>query len=221
LKYFFSHNTKNNIVMTRIILSYLLLLSCSSTAVEGFVIPQSCHQPSSTLLNAKKSKGFGAAKEATNPKPKSKQTPSPVPQQAEIQSQPASINPFPEREEADLSLGKAALEKMRRERAEQRNAELRKIKELKETDAMLQESSEAAVIPERVAQRMGNRMLLFVGIPLFGSLASFVGFWYMATYRDMEFQPALVAASTIALLAVGLVVRAAWKRDSFCFTLMF
>ena len=70
---------------------------------------------------------------------------------------------------------------------------------------MLQDSSEGAVIPEKVAQRMGNRMLTFVGVPLFGSMAAFVGFWYMATYRDMEFQPALVAASTIALLAVGLV----------------
>jgi len=94
---------------------------------------------------------------------------------------------------------------LRRGRAEQRNEELRKIKELKDVDAMLQDSSEAAVIPEKVAQRMGNRMIPFVGIPLFGSMAAFIGFWYMATYRDMEFQPALVASSTIAFLLIGLV----------------
>jgi len=72
---------------------------------------------------------------------------------------------------------------------------------------MLRESPEAAVIPEKVAQRMGKRMLPFVGIPLFGAMGSFVGFWYFATYRDQEFQPALVAAVSIGLLAMGLVVR--------------
>jgi len=34
-----------------------------------------------------------------------------------------------------------------------------------------------------------------------------------ATYRDVEFQPALVAGSTIALLAVGLVVRKNKTKD--------
>jgi hypothetical protein len=54
---------------------------------------------------------------------------------------------------------------------------------------------------------MGGRMLPFVGVPLFGAMGTFVGFWYMATYRDVEFEPALVAATTIVLLVVGLVVR--------------
>lgn len=106
----------------------------------------------------------------------------------------------------DLSQGKLALEKMRREKVEQRNQELRKIREVQDIDQMVRESPEAAVIPEKVAQRMGQRMLPFVGIPLFGSMASFVGFWYMATYRDMEFQPVLVATTSLVLLAVGIVV---------------
>jgi hypothetical protein len=119
------------------------------------------------------------------------------------------INPYDKREETetDLSMGKAALDKLRRERAESRNEELQKLKEVQEIDEMLRTTPEAAVIPERVAQRMGKRMLPFVGIPLVGSMASFVGFWYMATYQDMEFQPALVATTSIVLLAVGLVVR--------------
>jgi hypothetical protein len=104
-------------------------------------------------------------------------------------------------------MGKAALDKLRRERAEQRNQELAKMKQVRDMDQLVRESPEAAVIPEKVAQRMGARMLPFVGVPLFGGMASFVGFWYMATYRDMEFQPALVATTTIVLLAVGLVVR--------------
>jgi hypothetical protein len=106
----------------------------------------------------------------------------------------------------NLSQGKAALDKLRRERAEQRNEEIRKMREVQQVDEMLRESPEAAAIPEKVAQRMGRRMLPFVGIPLFGAMGSFVGFWYMATYRDMEFQPVLVATTSLVLLAVGLVV---------------
>lgn len=79
------------------------------------------------------------------------------------------------------------------------------MRELRETDALLAEDGGAAVIPEKVAQRMGKRMLPFVGIPLFGSSASFVVFWYLATYKDLEFQPALVAFTSVAFLAVGLL----------------
>lgn len=66
---------------------------------------------------------------------------------------------------------------------------------------------------------MGKRMLPFVGIPLFGSFASFIGFWYMAVYRDMEFQPALVATTSFVFLAIGLlgitysVLSASWDDD--------
>ena len=183
--------------MYKTILSLSLLLGVT---VQGFVLPSAQQQHSKyTSLNAK---GFGE---------------SPTPKKKKAALAPVIIDPntivdpeqttFSEEPTQDLSMGKAALERMRRERAEKRNAELRQIKEVQEVDAMLQESPGAAAIPEKVAQRMGKRLLPFVGIPLIGGMGSFVGFWYMATYRDMEFQPALVAASTIALLAVGLVVR--------------
>jgi len=82
----------------------------------------------------------------------------------------------------------------------------KKMKNIQDVDQMMLETGgEAAVIPEKVAQRMGKRMLPFVGIPLLGGMGTFVGFWYMATYRDLEFEPVLVAGTTIALLAVGLV----------------
>mmetsp|Transcript_123488 Transcript_123488/g.357059 ORF Transcript_123488/g.357059 Transcript_123488/m.357059 type:complete len:261 (+) Transcript_123488:68-850(+) len=189
--------------MYRIIAFSLLL--CSGVS-NGFFLPQTTTS-SPLVLHAK---GFGT-----------KDTPSPKKKQ-QIESPPPvkeSSEPFPKREESDMSQGKAALEKMRRERAEKRNEELKKVKEVQEVDAMLRESPEAAVIPEKVAQRMGMRMLPFVGIPLFGAMGSFVGFWYMATYRDMEFQPALVAATSIALLATGLIgitysiMSASWDPD--------
>lgn len=196
-----------------IIAASLLL---TSGAVEGFVAPQSSHTRVNSLQA--KPKGFGA-KETPTSKPKAAppelNTPSAAAAPIDNPFAPSASSSSAE----DYSAGKAALERMRREKAEQRNAELRKIKELKEMDAMLQESSEGAVIPEKVAQRMGSRMLPFVGIPLFGSMGVFVGFWYMATYRDMEFQPALVAASTIAFLAVGLVgitysiMSTSWDED--------
>ena len=94
---------------------------------------------------------------------------------------------------------------MRRERAEQRDAELRRVRELLDTDKQVQEAP--AAIPERVAQRMGQRMLPFVGLPLLGSMATFVAFWYLATYKNMEFQPSLVATATVFFLVVGLLVR--------------
>lgn len=105
-----------------------------------------------------------------------------------------------------MNEGQKALEALRRERAEQRDAELRKVKEIKSVDEYLTRTPNAAVIPEKVAARMGKRMLPFVGLPLIGGMGSFVAFWYLATYRDMEFQPSMVAFTTIAILALGLVV---------------
>ena len=104
--------------------------------------------------------------------------------------------------------GSELLRTLRSRDAERRDAELRKLRDLREADALLAEDAGAAVIPEKVAMRMGSRMLPFVGIPLFGSFASFIGFWYMATYKDMEFQPAIVATTSFVFLAIGLMVRA-------------
>ena len=199
--------------MKSAIVGCIWLLAMSA---DAFFVPSttstSTRQTSSSLLpwsqlNAKKAKGFGT-QSSTQPKKKSSETPavqSPAPV-VESSSADNIPNPFTEPAPQDLSQGKIALERMRREQAEKRNEELRKVKEVKDIDAMLRESPEAAAIPEKVAQRMGKRMLPFVGVPLFGGMAAFVGFWYMATYRNVEFEPALVAASTIAILVVGLVV---------------
>ena len=106
-----------------------------------------------------------------------------------------------------MNSGQRALAEMRRQRAEAKNAELQKLQALVETDAQVRETP--AAIPEKVAQRMGSRMIAFVGLPLFLGLGSFVAFWYFATYKGMEFQPGLVAATTIGLLAISLLVRLA------------
>lgn len=102
--------------------------------------------------------------------------------------------------------GVEALARLRRQQAEQKDEELRAVREMKSMEKYVAEDPNAAVIPEQVAQRMGQRMLPFVGIPLFGVMGTFVVFWYLATYRNMEFQPALVAFSTIGILGVSLLV---------------
>ena len=103
--------------------------------------------------------------------------------------------------------GSQLLKELRRQEAEKRDEELRKLRDLRNTDALLaEEGTAASAIPERVAQRMGKRMLPFVGIPLFGSFASYIGFWYLATQKDLEFQPAVVATTSFVFLAIGLLV---------------
>jgi uncharacterized membrane protein len=123
-------------------------------------------------------------------KPQPAQPQTPLQQQQQQQSQPPQ----------SLNDGQKALAEMRRQNAEKRDAELRKVREMQLADAQVQDAP--AAIPEKVAQRMGARMLPFVGVPLFLGLASFVGFWYMATYKDLEFQP----TTTIVILATSLVV---------------
>lgn len=193
-----------DMMLCRIVLSLVLF----SWSAQGFFVPGGQHHTPTVL---KAAKGFGAKETPTTPKKKKQET-SPVPAEPASSSNDSLIsNPltdsFTSQEQTqDLSQGNKLLEEMRRGRAEQRNAELRKVKEVQEVDAMLRESPEAAVIPEKVAQRMGKRLLPFVGIPLIGGMGAFVGFWYMATYRDLEFEPSLVAGTTIGLLVVGLVV---------------
>jgi len=165
----------------------------------------------------KAGKGFGTPvepkKEPSKEKSSTPAVSTPPPQQTSVPVSSTVPPPVP-----DLNAGQKALAEMRRQKAQQRDAELQKMRQLQQQDQRAQEEA-AAAIPEKVAQRMGQRMLTFVGLPLFLWLGSFVGFWYMATYRDLEFQPALVATTTIVLLAVSLlgitysVMSTSWDED--------
>lgn len=185
-----------------------IILAFLSTGSHGFSPTPQSSRTHNFLEMAKGGKGFGSTPPPSPPKKKAPEKIQATQAAAPAEEEAVEFNPFDAAAQTptDTSRGKIALEKMRREKAEQRNAELQKMKEVVQQDQLVRESGgEAAVIPEKVAQRMGKRMLPFVGIPLFGSMAAFVGFWYMATYRDMEFQPVLVAGTTIALLATGLI----------------
>jgi hypothetical protein len=125
-------------------------------------------------------------------------TAAPEPREVELENEgsPASAEA--------LNPGQRALAKLRREREEQRDRELRQVRDMLAADAQVQGAP--AAIPERVAQRMGRRMLPFVGVPLAGSAATFVGFWYLRSYRNLEVQPSLVASASVFFLVVGLLV---------------
>ncbi|KAL3902300.1 MAG: hypothetical protein SGILL_010872 [Bacillariaceae sp.] len=198
------------------------------SATEAFVLPKFSSSNNAQSLSMAK-KGFGNTQPSTPPKKKN--APLPTPQTydeanavtAAAENQPpvpvtaSTTTTNTASSPPDTSQGKAALERMIQERADARNAELQAIQQVQQIDDMVKDAP--AAIPEKVAQRMGKRMLPFVGIPLFGSMASFIGFWYMATYRDMEFQPVLVATTSLVLLAVGIVgitysiMSASWDDD--------
>jgi hypothetical protein len=199
-------------------LMFCMILMMSTAVISSFV-PQNyfpCVRSTRTLaLNnssdrgGKKPRGFGTG--VSFPPTSAEETPnddshSPV----EDSTNAAST----------MSVGQRKLASLRAEQRAKKEEELRRVKELVAMEQYVREvDPNAAVIPERVASRMGKRMLPFVGIPLFGSMGAFVLFWYLATYQNLEFQPAMVATTTVAFLVLGLlgitysVMSASWDPD--------
>lgn len=202
------------------VLSLTLLAFCSTSAFQvspsrTFLLPHHGAVSHSTNLAtalhlAKKSKGFD--KSAPKPKPKPKEEPS---SQVDVTSTSAQ-----ERiDEEEMNAGQKALAKLRSQQQSSKDEELRQIKEIRSIDEFIRDDPTAAVIPEKVAMRMGSRMLPFVGIPLFGTMGAFVAFWYFRTYKNVEFETNVVAFTTIGLLVVGLlgitysVMSASWDPE--------
>lgn len=117
---------------------------------------------------------------------------------------PITTTPTPTAPGTTQNAGQRALAELRRKEAERKATELAKLQQLQQADAQVRDSP--AVIPEKVAQRMGTRMITLVGLPWIFGLAAFVAFWYLVTYKQYEFPPGLVATTTLALLASSLLV---------------
>jgi len=204
---------------------------CSVPIVQGFALinPNNIHHPTNRglihALSAKRrstSKGFGKVKTTSSSSPSFDTTEGSTAVNTGSVDTTSSNNDTPTPTTVELSTltgGQEALARLRRQDAERRDEELRAIREMRDVDSIVKNDPNAAVIPERVAQRMGKRMLPFVGIPLFGVMGTFVLFWYFATYKNMEFQPTLVAYSTIGVMTIGLlgitysVMSASWDED--------
>jgi len=179
------------------IVTFVLLLS----HVNSFAPIVSIPKRHIISIASRKGKGFGPPKPSRPDKKKEqpkeqleeqpKDDPNDVILPSRFESKPVGF-----REESPL-------QEMRRKQVEKKDAKLRKMKVVREMDEAVAE--EAPAIPEKVAMRMGQRMIPFVGIPLFLASGSFVVFWYLATYKDIEFQPVSVAATTIGLLVISLI----------------
>lgn len=183
---------KSTILLQASLLAYLIGSTAAFVVSQKTILRRTTAASSVVSLGA--AKGFGGDTEGSTKKKKSR---APV-------AESVSTSSAPERP-VELNAGQKALAEMRRQKAEEKDAELRRVRELLQTDKQVQKAP--ATIPEDVAQRMGKRMLPFVGLPLFLGMGAFVAFWYLAVYQNMEFQPALVAGSTIGILVLGLLVR--------------
>lgn len=198
-----------------IFFAFLTSFSCTS----AFLIPSLVSQHrvktsrlSLTPLSAKKNKGFSKKSKATS-------TAAPTPQASTTKTETEPTTSIPAVAIEQKNLGQQALDKLRDEATQKQVNEVEKIREIRSVDEFIRDDPTAAVIPEKVAMRMGKRMLPFVGIPLFGSMGAFVAFWYYATYKNVQFETGLVAITTIAFLVIGLVgitysvMSASWDPD--------
>lgn len=175
-------------------------------SVDAFVVPRTglsfqqhhlLHPSSpSSLMAKKKIKGFDKKKDS----PSITEEEETVVAAAAAASSPVVAAP------EEINAGQKALKRMRSQQNDKKEEELRKIKEMRNVEEYVRENSSAAVIPEKVARRMGARMLPFVGIPLFGTMGTFVIFWYLRVYKNVEFETSAVAIITIGILAVSLIV---------------
>ena len=151
---------------------FLTFLLLETSYVVSFA-PTQLSARRSLATFAKKKKGF--AKESSSSK--KSETPPAVSAPTPVETAPSSTTKLTQESPPPLNAGQEALAKLRRQQAESKDAELRKVREMLQADRQVQEST--AAIPEKVAQRMGKRMLPFVGLPLFLGMGTFVGFWYM------------------------------------------
>lgn len=183
---------------------------------NGIITPTTTPTTTTSALFMAQKKGFDKTSNSSTKK-KSKPTEAPPPSSSMMQDTTDNMND--NNDTGNLNAGQIALERMRAKQSDEKDAELRKVKEVRSVDEFIREDPDAAVIPERVAMRMGSRMLPFVGIPLFGTMGAFVAFWYLRVYKNIEFETVSVAFVTIGLLVVGLlgitysVMSASWDSD--------
>lgn len=99
--------------------------------------------------------------------------------------------------------------------------ELQRIARERELEAMDQYIIDEGlnVMPEVVGDRMLKRMVIFLGVPLFGGIATFAAFIIAARTFDTVIKPTTVASTTQAIFALGVVgitygpLSASWDEE--------
>jgi hypothetical protein len=101
---------------------------------------------------------------------------------------------------ASASRGKAALDRLRADALAATPPRSKMELTQEELDPL---SPEAGVMPEVVSQRMLRRVVPFAGLPVFGSVVLFAGFYFANTQLELDLPPQIVAVATQALLLLS------------------
>jgi hypothetical protein len=108
-----------------------------------------------------------------------------------------------EQEAAELARGRAALEAMRAESGSFVPGKAQRAPEALTPEELAPVDPTEGVMPEAVSQRMLGRVVPFAGVPVFGAMLVFVGFWYANTQLELDLPPMIVAYTTIPLLLLS------------------
>ncbi|KAJ1449867.1 hypothetical protein M885DRAFT_448699, partial [Pelagophyceae sp. CCMP2097] len=86
-------------------------------------------------------------------------------------------------------------------------------------DKFVSDNSDAGRIPDVIATRMGARMAVLGGVPIFGGYGLFAFFYIQSTQFDNVFQPTQVAFLTTLPWLIGLlgvtfgIASTSWDED--------
>jgi len=99
--------------------------------------------------------------------------------------------------------GRAIMEQMRKEAGAQPADPFKKKGLALTPEELAPLDPTTGVMPEVVSQRMLKRVVPFAGLPVFGGLLTFVGFYYANTQLELDLPPQIVAFTTQALLLLS------------------
>ena len=184
----------------------LACLVLVASGVESYQLPapyQLHQRPHAALVVCKAGdsagRGFGKKEEPKKPKQKAEGA-------RDVYVGPPPVAPTPALGDLGVPSGKsaargrAALELLRQD-AQAGVPAAGKVQLTQEELEPL--SPEAGVMPEVVSQRMLRRVVPFAGLPVFGSVLLFGGFYFANTQLDLDLPPQIVAYATQALLLLS------------------
>mmetsp|Transcript_5268 Transcript_5268/g.10325 ORF Transcript_5268/g.10325 Transcript_5268/m.10325 type:complete len:264 (+) Transcript_5268:3-794(+) len=144
-------------------------------------------------------RGFGKKEEPRKATPKTQMA-------RDVYVGPPPVAPAPTLGDAGVqsaksaARGRAALERLRQETQSGAPSSRKMELTAEELEPL---SPEAGVMPEVVSQRMLRRVVPFAGLPVFGSIVLFAGFYFANSQLGLDLPPQIVAYATQALLLLS------------------
>lgn len=200
---------------------FLALVATSATALQAAGV-HSCIRalPASTTVSSLRcaaddgsttGRGFGGGGMATGKTGKASKGTKATKSTAESSSSP-SVSMAPATTDAGVGnadrrgaeeRGRAIMEQMRKEAGAQPADPFKKKGLALTPEELAPLDPTTGVMPEVVSQRMLKRVVPFAGLPVFGGLLTFVGFYYANTQLELDLPPQIVAFTTQALLLLS------------------